>query len=130
MSQQQAEHVHAVRMSNRQYGLLRYLNDARGAVGLDEISHLNQQTLGSFKRGKNWMSETASRDSIRITSEGRDALKAFEHGDFLRQVARMKFSSFLSLDVYEEGKKRIAKPAREAMTVRQSRQATGRQAAA
>lgn len=95
---------HAIRMSNRQYSFLRYLREARSdKVTLEELSHLNQGTVGSAKR-RQWLTESKGRDGVQMTHEGREALKAFEHGDFTRTVARMKFSSFLSLDVYDEGK--------------------------
>jgi hypothetical protein len=100
----------AVRMSNRQYSFLRYLREAaKGGLGLEELSHLNQGTIGSAKR-RHWLTETRKRDGVTMTQEGKEALRAFEHGDFTRSVARMKFSSFLSLDVYDE------KPAKKAVT--------------
>lgn len=112
---QTSTHEHAVRMSNRQYGLLRYLRDAKRPIKVAEVSHLNQLTVGGNKR-RGWLNETSSHDGIVLTDEGKDALKAFEHGDFMRQVARMKFSSFLTLDVYDSERKR--KPQQIARTLR------------
>lgn len=98
------QHIHAIRMSNRQYSLLRFLSSqTRQRVGIDELSALNQNTVGANKRRK-WLKETSDRQGVELTHEGKEALKAFEAGDFMRSVARMKFSSFLSLDVYEEAR--------------------------
>lgn len=104
----------AVRLSNRQYCLLKYLDDARGdKIGLDEISHLNQGTLGANKR-RGWLQETDAGDGVKLTAAGKYALESFKTGDFMRKVARMKFSSFLTLEVYDETreKKRAAKKKR------------------
>jgi hypothetical protein len=98
-------HTHAIRMSDRQYGFLRYLKDAAKGIGLEELSHINQGTVGSAKR-REWLRENAERDGVVMTHDGREALKAFEAGDFMRGVARMTFSSFLSLDVYDGKKSR------------------------
>jgi hypothetical protein len=89
-------------MSNRQFSFLRYLSGARGTkIDLEELSNLNQGTIGSAKR-RNWLVETPGRDGVQLTYDGKQALKQFEHGDFMRSVARMKFSSYLSLESYDE----------------------------
>jgi hypothetical protein len=103
-------HTHAIRMSDRQYGFLRYMRDApRNGIGLEELSHFNQLTVGSARRQtlthNPWINENPERNGIVLTHDGKEALKAFEAGDFMRGVARMTFSSFLSLDVYDKQKK-------------------------
>ncbi len=91
----------AIRLSNRQYALLDHLNHARnGTLSIEQLASLNQLTLGANKRRK-WLIETPKRDGVRITPEGRDVLQSFFSADFVRQVASMKFSSFLSQEVYE-----------------------------
>jgi hypothetical protein len=99
------ETEHAVSMSNRQLGFLKYISQAPGGrLGLEELSHLNQLTVGSFRRkSRGYIVETPRKDGVQLTWEGKLALKQFEHGNFLRTVASMRFSSFLNLEVYDEG---------------------------
>jgi hypothetical protein len=92
-----------IALSNRQYTLLKMLEDAPSdKLTLEELSGLNQLTVGANWRRK-WLQETADRRSVRITALGRRALRSFENGvDISRKVHKMQFSHFLSLDVYDD----------------------------
>lgn len=87
----------AVRISNRQYGQLRFLRARpNSTAGLGEIGAFNQTTLGALKRRK-FVAETPNRSGVRLTVSGREALEAFDHAEFLRKIASLRFSSFLDL---------------------------------
>lgn len=87
----------AIRLSNRQYGLLQSMVATRGILGLDDIAQLNQNTLGANKR-RGWVTEKNNGHAIGITHEGRQVLRAFENADFLRKVASSKFAGCLNLE--------------------------------
>jgi hypothetical protein len=117
------EHVHqtAVRLSNRQFGQLRaILASPRATLTIEEVSCMNQLTLGGNKR-RGFIAETPTKDGVTLTHQGRQALRAFDNADFLRQVSSMRFSRYLDLAEYDAQPRKI----RRETTVRAAR-ATGR----
>lgn len=94
-----------IRFSNRQFKLLNYLKTVHNGkpLGLIEIAEINQTTLGSLKR-RHLLAETKDRQGVQLTRDGLSAIARWNEGDFLRSVVSTRFSSFLSLDVYEERK--------------------------
>lgn len=120
----------AVRLSNRQFGQLRaMLSSPKATVSLDELSSFNQLTVGANKR-RGFIVETERKDGVMLTWEGREVLRAFERADFRRQVATMRFSTFLSLEAHvpAELPARQRRPQHRERTVREFQR--GRRAAA
>lgn len=91
----------AISLSNRQLGVLRLLSDSRGKrLSIDEVSSINQLTLGSLRRRADpLVMETPKRDGVELSRAGQRAIAAYDRADFFRQVASMHFSSYLKLDV-------------------------------
>ena len=101
-----------VRVSNVQLAQLKAILRSHGStIKLEDIASFNQLQLGSLKR-RGYISETASKDGLHITKEGRQAIQAFEHADYLRKVTSTNLSCYLSLDLFSLDKN-IDKSARK-----------------
>lgn len=97
----QLAHENAVRLSNRQYVLLRRVETAdRSTLSIEEISTLHQGTLGSVrKRNPPLVVETTDQRGIKITGAGRLALAAYSHANISRLHPSLTFASALHLTV-------------------------------
>lgn len=93
--------THAVRMSSRQFGMLRMIQSNRGhRFSLEDCGSMHQGTLGSLARpSRHYVAPTQTKDALELTPEGAEALKAFEGADFFRSVNSFHFSEFCGLRV-------------------------------
>lgn len=89
----------SIRLSNRQYSLLKTLASQSGVVTLDEqqAGAFNQQTFRSMLVRK-WL--VWDGHLFVFTEKGRDAVRAFDTESYLRKVSSMKLTSYFDRRVH------------------------------